>query len=83
MPLLSDEYSEKEKEEIEKAIIRADKSGLKGICVECRGFADFEKEWWEKISFIFSVCEKLGLKVIIVDEDRGGPTGRLCSFNSG
>ena len=69
-------------EEIEAAIIRADKSGLKGICVECRGFADFEKEWWEKVSFIFSVCEKLGLKVLVVDEDRGGPTGHAYGLTA-
>ena len=69
-------------EEIEAAIIRADKSGLKGICVECRGFADFEKEWWEKVSFIFSVCERLGLKVLVVDEDRGGPTGHAYGLTA-
>lgn len=62
-------------EEIEAALIRADKSGLKGVCVECRGFADFEVEWWQKITFILTTCERLGLKVIVVDEDRGGPTG--------
>ncbi len=69
-------------EEIEHAIIRAYQSGCNGICVESRGFEDFKKSWWEKLDLIFAVCERLGMKVLVVDEDSKCPTGHAYGLTA-
>ena len=64
-------------EDIENAMKRLNDAGCTGICVESRDYPDFEVTWWEKVEFILATAEKLGMKVMIVDEDTYCPCGHV------
>ena len=64
-------------EDIENAIDRLFAAGCTGICVESRDYPDFEVTWWEKVAFILEKAKKLGMKVMIVDEDSRCPCGHV------
>jgi hypothetical protein len=56
-------------------IARIRESGCRALCVESRTHADFCGEgWWRDMDAIITECERLGMKVWILD-DKHFPTG--------
>ena len=50
-------------------------TGIRGVCLESRTYEDFCGDaWWRDLAVIFEECEKLGMKVWILD-DKHFPSG--------
>ena len=64
-------------EDIQNAMKRLYDAGCTGICVESRDFPDFEEKWWDKFDFILENADKMGMKVMVVDEDTYCPCGHV------
>lgn len=62
-------------EELCATVERIYQTGARAFCIEPRGFADFEKEWWEKLDVLFAEAQKRDMKVWVVDETQLPPTG--------
>ena len=62
-------------DELRAQVDRIYQTGARAFTIEPRGFADFEKEWWEKLDVLFDEAEKRGMKVWVVDETQHAPTG--------
>lgn len=63
-------------EEVIKAVERVHASGCCGLTVEPREDKEWGTDrWWHLIEIILKTAKKLGLKVMVVDEDYTIPTG--------
>ena len=63
------------REKIPGQIARIRASGCRALCVEARPHPEFAEEgWWRDMDVILAECEKLGMKVWILD-DKHFPTG--------
>ena len=63
------------RDKIPEQVARIRESGCRALCVEARPHPEFCKEgWWGDMDVILATCEKLGMKVWILD-DKHFPTG--------
>lgn len=62
-------------DETRSLVDRLYQTGARAFCVEPRGFADFEKAWWERLDVLFEEAQKRDMKVWVVDETQRPPTG--------
>lgn len=63
-------------EEVIKAVERVHASGCCGLTVEPREDKEWGTDrWWHLIEIILKTAKRLGLKVLVVDEDYTVPTG--------
>jgi hypothetical protein len=63
-------------EEVVKAVERVHASGCCGLTVEPREDKEWGTDrWWHLIDIILKTAKKLGLRVMVVDEDYTVPTG--------
>lgn len=62
-------------EDVIKEIHAIHNTGIRGVCLESRTHENFcEEAWWRDLAIIFEECEKLGMKVWILD-DKHFPSG--------
>ena len=55
-------------------------SGIRAVCVEGRPYDEFGVEsWWRDVGIILNECERLGMKVWILDDKRF-PTGFAADY---
>ena len=55
-------------------------SGIRAVCVEGRPYDEFgEESWWRDVGIILNECERLGMKVWILD-DKSFPTGFAADY---
>ena len=62
-------------EELRATVARIYETGARAFCIEPRGFADFEREWWKKLDVLFEEAQKRNMQVWVVDETQLPPTG--------